>query len=129
MRGRSGFGHGRQRRGWHMLKPTLLFLMHKGATHGYDLLEQLKEYEISEIDPSLVYRAMREMEVEGMVTSTWDEKDTQGPPRRMYNLTPFGDRILQEYLNDLRNTRNHIDRLIDDYEQHMKHGNGDFHNG
>lgn len=117
-------GHGRgrfggQRRGRHMLRPTLLLLMHEGPAHGYDMLDRLDAYGLAGIDPSLIYRALREMEAEGLIISQWEEEQTQGPPRRMYSLTRQGDQVLREHMQDLIATRQHIDRLLDAFDQHM----------
>lgn len=127
MRGRGRYGGGRQRRGRHMLRPTLLFLMHQRPAHGYDLIERLKAFDIHDIDPSLIYRALRDMEAEGWIQSSWEKEETQGPPRRIYTLTREGDQILASYLEDLKRTRERIDHLIQSYEKHMKSGTGDFH--
>ena len=110
-----------------MIRPVLLLLMHEGPAHGYDLLERLKEYEISGIDPSIIYRILREMEDDGLVTSVWEEKESQGPPRRMYSLTSSGDGALRGYLEDLKQNRERIDHLIQQYEKHMQKKDGDFH--
>ena len=126
MHGRRSRGAGR-RRGRNLLRPTLLFLMHQGPAHGYDLLERLRAFGISDIDPSLIYRALRIMEQDGFVRSTWDEEKTQGPPRRMYTLTTAGDEYLQYHIEDLRSIRNRIDQLLDAYSTHMEEGSGDFH--
>jgi len=127
MRGHGHFGGGRQRRGRYMLRPTLLFLMHQGPAHGYDLIDRLKSFGIHDIDPSLIYRALRDMEAEEWVQSSWSKEKTQGPPRRIYTLTTDGNGILTSYLEDLRNTRDRINQLVQSYEQHMKSGTGDFH--
>ena len=127
MRNRGNFGRGRGRRGRHMLRPTLLFLMHQGPAHGYDLTEKLKQYGVQNIDPSLIYRALRDMEEDGYVKSDWDAEKTQGPPRRIYTLTKIGNEALPGYLEDLRSTRDRIDQLIHSYDEHMRHGSGDFH--
>jgi DNA-binding PadR family transcriptional regulator len=110
-----------------MLRPTLLFLMHQGPAHGYELLERLSDFGIHDIDPSLIYRSLRVMEAEGWVRSSWDKEKTQGPPRRIYTLTRAGDENLSSYLEDLRGARDRIDFLIQSYEQHMNKGTGDFH--
>ncbi len=124
--GRRNRGLGR-RRGRNLLRPTLLFLMHQGPAHGYDLLERLRSFGIVDIDPSLIYRALRDMEEEGYIQSTWDEEKTQGPPRRVYTLTSEGDNSLQYHLEDLRTTRNRIDQLLQAYTLHMREGSGQFH--
>jgi len=126
-------GHGRRkrglgrRRGRNLLRPTLLFLMHQGPAHGYDLLDQLRSFGIADIDPSLIYRALRDMEEEGYIQSTWDEEKTQGPPRRVYTLTPEGNNNLQNHLGDLRTIRSRIDQLLQAYTLHMREGSGQFH--
>ena len=124
--GRHKRGLGR-RRGRNLLRPTLLFLMHQGPTHGYDLLDRLRSFGISDIDPSLIYRALRDMEEEGHIQSTWDEEKTQGPPRRVYTLTSDGDEYLQFHLEDLRTIRERIDQLLHAYSRHMQEGSGKFH--
>ncbi len=110
-----------------MLQPTLLLMMHMGPAHGYELMERLKQYGLNEIDPSLIYRALHALEQEELVTSTWDDKDSQGPPRRVYSLTEAGDKTLGLYLGELKETRGRIDQLIQAYERHMREGQGDFH--
>jgi DNA-binding PadR family transcriptional regulator len=101
--------------------------MHEGPAHGYDLLDRLRSFGISDIDPSLIYRALRDMEQNGFIRSTWDEEKTQGPPRRMYTLTTAGDDYLRYHIEDLQSIRNRIDQLLDAYSTHMQEGSGDFH--
>jgi len=125
-----GYGHGRfgrQRRGRHMLRPSLLLILHEGPLHGYELLERLKPFGLEDIDPSLIYRSLRDMEAEGLVRSKWEEENTQGPPRRVYTLADAGDQILREHIRELRTTRQHISRLLDAYENHMASQDGQFH--
>jgi DNA-binding PadR family transcriptional regulator len=110
-----------------MLHSTLLLLLHHGAAHGYTLMEQLGDYGIEGMNPSAVYRALRDMEERGWVTSTWDEERTQGPPRRVYHLTVEGDRALNASIRDLREARRRIGHLVGVYEQHMEEGQGEHH--
>lgn len=127
MRGRGPHRRARRGRGRFILQPALLVMMHIGPAHGYELMERLKEFGVGDIDPSLIYRALHALENEGLVTSTWDEKESQGPPRRVYALTEGGDKELTSYLNELKGTRERIDKLLQAYEQHMRDGKGDFH--
>ena len=127
MRGRGHHRQGRRGRNRHMLQPTLLLMMHLGAAHGYELMERLKQYGPENIDPSLIYRALHSLEEEGLVTSTWDEEKSQGPPRRVYSLTQAGDGMLAQYMDELKITRERIDRLLETYKRHMRNGQGDFH--
>jgi PadR family transcriptional regulator PadR len=98
----------------------LLLLLHQGLSHGYALLEQLEAYGLGHVDPSAVYRALRDMETAGWVTSTWDEKETQGPPRRVYQITEQGDEALAQWIEALKETRQNIDRVLESYGEHMR---------
>ena len=103
-----------------MLESALLLLLHREQAHGYMLLEQLGEFRLGGIDSSVIYRALRDMEAQGWVTSTWDEEQTQGPPRRVYHITDLGDEVLASWIQDLEETRKMIDRLVEAYRVHMQ---------
>jgi PadR family transcriptional regulator PadR len=127
-----GRGHGRRWRGasrWavRFVEPTLLLLLHYGPAHGYTLIEQLHEHGLGDMDPSAVYRALREMEAQGWVVSTWDEEGSQGPPRRVYHLTALGDEMLGRSAQDLQVTRQTIDHILGRYARHMEEDEGDYH--
>jgi PadR family transcriptional regulator PadR len=126
VRGR-GRGRGRGRRAVRMLEPMLLLLLHQGAAHGYTFLERLDEFGLAGLNPSVVYRALRDMEERGWVGSTWDEEETQGPPRRVYHITTEGDEALNLWAQDLREARGRIDHLLGLYDRHMAEGEGGHH--
>jgi len=129
MRGRGGRWRWRgcSRRAVRLLQPTLLLLLHHGPAHGYTLLEQLGEFGLGNLNPSVVYRALRDMEERGWVTSTWEEERTQGPPRRVYRLTESGDEALGLWITDLEETRALLKRLQTAYDSHMEEGEGEHH--
>ena len=124
-RGRGGRGRGR--RAVRTLEPVLLLLLHRGPAHGYTLLEQLSEFGLGDLNSSMVYRALRDMDEKGWVTSTWDEKQAQGPPRRVYRLTTLGDEVLALWTQDLVESRKKIDCLLGAYRRHMEEGEGEYH--
>jgi len=128
MRGhnRHGFGGGR-RRGRNLMRPTLLLLMQQGPAHGYDLSERMGKFGIKDIDPSLIYRALRGMEEDGLVTSAWDEQETQGPPRRVYTLSAEGHKALAYYMDELRMTSAQINQLIETYQRRRPDSEDDLH--
>lgn len=126
-RGQGRGGRGRGRRAVRMLEPVLLLRLHYGPTHGYTLLEQLGEFGLGDLNPSVVYRALRDMEEREWVTSTWDEEQTQGPPRRVYRLTALGDEVLGQHTQELQKARGMIDRLLGAYSRHMEEGKGEYH--
>ena len=127
--GGGGRGRRRGRRAARLMEPVLLLLLHQGLSHGYALLEQMGEYGLSQVDPSAVYRALRDMEERGLVTSNWDEQKTQGPPRRVYRLTATGNEALALWVADLEETRKRIDHVLESYRQHMQQEQADHHQG
>jgi PadR family transcriptional regulator PadR len=124
-----GRGHKWRWRGYsrRLLEPTLLLILHHGPAHGYTMIEQLAAFSLEDTDPSALYRALRDMEERGWVTSFWEEEQTQGPPRRVYQLTELGDEVLSWWTQDARETSRIIDRLLDTYTRHMREGQGDYH--
>ena len=121
---------GRQRRGRRAvrtLEPALLLLLHYGPAHGYTLLAQLREFGLGDLNPSVVYRMLRDMEGRGWVTSTWDEEQTQGPPRRVYAVTVLGDEVLASWVQDLEKSKMRIAHLSEAYYRHMEEGQGAHH--
>ena len=110
------------------VEPCLLLLLHRDQTHGYDLMEGLKEFGFAEnpIDSSVVYRTLRAMEKTGLVTSTWDTTGT-GPPRRVYRVTAEGDRYLARWVADLRETDRVLHSFLEAYDEHIREGVGEHH--
>jgi PadR family transcriptional regulator, regulatory protein PadR len=100
------------------LEPCLLLLLRSDASHGYNLVEQLREFGFAQgfMDISVVYRVLREMEQAGWVTSEWDTAGS-GPPRRVYQVTTDGEEYLHWWITDLRQTRDEIDRFVAMYDQ------------
>ncbi len=111
---------GCSRRAVRFLEPALLSLLHHGPAHGYTLLEKLATFGLEELDPTVVYRALRDMEAQGLVVSNWDHEQTQGPPRRVYRLTALGDEALRHWVTDLEETQQMVDRFLSIYRQHIR---------
>jgi PadR family transcriptional regulator PadR len=115
---RRGRGRGRRRRRvMQFLQPCLLLLLQRSEAHGYALLSELEHFGFKpeQLDPSLVYRALREMEQEGWIQSRWDD-ESQGPPRRVYALDQPGESQLVTWIEELGRTKSEIDRLLDAYK-------------
>jgi PadR family transcriptional regulator PadR len=123
-RGRGGRGGRRLRR---FLEPLLLLRLHHGPAHGYSLLDVLEESGPGRQDPSIVYRILRDMEDLNWVTSTWDEEQTQGPPRRIYELSAAGSEVLTQWAKDLEQSKSRIERFLHAYYKHMKETEGAHH--
>jgi PadR family transcriptional regulator PadR len=87
--GGSGNGHRRaeQPRSW--LQPFLLLALEQWQSHGYELIRRMSAFGFETLDRGSVYRTLRQLEKDGLVTSGWDTSN-DGPARRLYTLTDAG---------------------------------------
>ncbi len=88
-----------------LVEPALLQLLHERSRHGYDLLEHIPTLvgDGAEVDLGNLYRLLRGLEAEGLVSSHWDV-DAPGPARRIYTITAGGARLLEAWATALRST-------------------------
>jgi len=117
-RGNTGPGKGRQRGGRRMLlRPSLLLLLAEKETHGYELYDKLSQFGFDPdcLDSSIIYRDLREMEDQGLISSNWDE-NSKGPRRRVYRIGEDGKQILQDWISKLENHQNRIEIIKDRYQ-------------
>jgi poly-beta-hydroxybutyrate-responsive repressor len=98
------------------LRPCLLLLLREQPAHGYDLLERLRTFGFSGDDPGGLYRALRALERNGLVRSTW-EPSAAGPDRRIYQLTRRGMEQLHESAKALLRTRETVGVFLSRYEE------------
>ncbi len=84
------------------VEPAVLLLLAAEPRHGYDLKERLATLAGGEgADVANLYRLLRQLELEGIVRSSWDTGGS-GPARRVYRLTASGRRLLDEWADELR---------------------------
>ena len=115
-----GRGMGRGRRGQRkmlFLQSCLLVLLHREPGYGYSLMDGLQEFgfEPEYIDISIIYRALRDMQANELVSDSWDD-NSLGPQRRVYTITPQGEEVLAGWIENLRQRRKEIEALEAAYE-------------
>ena len=84
---------------YRFVEPVLLLMLkEKGHSYGYDLCQDLPRYALTDaaIERAALYRTLRQLEMNGYVTSNW-ETDDSGPARRVYALTAEGEHHLQQW--------------------------------
>lgn len=80
-----------------LIEPALLVLLKEKPQHGYTLVDNLTALGLSTPHPSVVYRALHDMEYLQWIHSQWDADASQGPPRRIYALTQQGEIVLRKW--------------------------------
>lgn len=101
------------------LRPCLLLLLAEGASHGYELLEQVSVLGMQKADPGGLYRTLRAMEQEDLVRSWWEHSQS-GPARRTYDLTEEGRDWLHAWAGSLREVHRLLGRYLTRYETYVE---------
>lgn len=94
---------------------VLLLLKQKESSYGYELFGSLQEHVLTdaEIERGTLYRTLRQLEKNGNVTSEW-QTESAGPARRIYRLTPEGERHLEEWAEVLDHVSRSMARFVEE---------------
>lgn len=95
-------------------RPCLLLLLAEAPAHGYELVDRMRPFGFEVNDPASVYKILRQMEGEGLVTSEW-ELSARGPARRVYSLTTDGRDLLDAWSFTLAQNREVLGRFLQRY--------------
>jgi len=81
------------------IQPSILMALLDGKSYGYELLQHIGEYGFLKGDaaPGMIYRHLRQMEDDGLVSSQWDATGS-GPAKRVYAVTPEGREVLEAWV-------------------------------
>ncbi|MGH9122595.1 MAG: PadR family transcriptional regulator [Acidimicrobiales bacterium] len=92
-------------------RACLLIGLSGGASHGYELLDRVRRMGLRSAEAGGLYRCLRAMEADRMVTSWW-EPSQSGPPRRTYALTDIGNAALASAVDELNEVRLLLDGVL-----------------
>jgi PadR family transcriptional regulator, regulatory protein PadR len=93
------------------LVPAVLLLLRDVSSYGYDLMKALTRFGFVMMNPGPLYRMLRQMEKDGLVTSSWDTSG-QGPARRLYSITEAGETYLRRWASSLGRYRRMMDMFF-----------------
>ena len=96
-------------------EPAVLLLLRERPAHGYELLDQLPELTGERVDMGNLYRFLRVLEADGLVSSEWDD-EAPGPSKRVYELSDEGRTLLDEWASALRDAQARTDDFLKRYE-------------
>ncbi|MGQ9758334.1 MAG: PadR family transcriptional regulator [Actinomycetota bacterium] len=100
-----------------LLRPAVLLLLAEKPTHGYELMEKLRDLGMAgSMDPSMVYRLLRMLEASGMAESSLDDTGA-GPARKVYRLTPQGMEMLDMWMSGLEGMLETLQMLRERYQK------------
>lgn len=113
-----------QNKSGRFLEACLLVLLDEKDSHGYSLLDRLKEFnfEPDGVNISIIYRNLKSMEDRGFVESEWVEGD-QGPNKKIYKLTEEGRTAASKWIELLKFRKAQLQLIIDKYEKNSREAN------
>jgi PadR family transcriptional regulator PadR len=78
--------------------------------YGYTLRKALADDGLT-IDEGTLYPLLRRLETQGLLVSQWREEDKRN--KRFYRLSPAGEQILNQLLNEWKNINASLDRILE----------------
>jgi PadR family transcriptional regulator PadR len=90
-------------------KCILLIVKRENSIYGYDLIKKIGVF-FPEANESTFYSILRRLEKREAIISTV-EKSTEGPPRKYFSITAYGEEELQELINEW----NELKRIMESF--------------
>jgi len=94
--------------------PFILLLLSKVSLHGYELSQRLEAFGFKTLDQGNLYRLLRQLEKDELVSSEWDTTGS-GPAKRRYSITKAGVTYLKGYANQLETYQSLLDQFFKMY--------------
>ncbi|HEU5218055.1 MAG TPA: PadR family transcriptional regulator [Gemmatimonadales bacterium] len=93
---------------------AILLALAEEPKHGYGLMRELQESPVEQwlLGPATLYRTLKQMQEDGLITSTeGPAEESGGPPRRYYALSGFGRRVTAAEATRMRGLVARAERL------------------
>jgi len=99
--------------------PFILLLLSKFSLHGYELSQKLETFGFKTLDQGNLYRMLRQLEKDKLVSSEWDTTGS-GPAKRRYSITKAGITYLKGYANQLETYQSILDQFFKMYSSFLE---------
>ncbi|WP_404330972.1 poly-beta-hydroxybutyrate-responsive repressor [Mesobacillus maritimus] len=99
--------------------PFILLLLSRVSLHGYELSQKLQAFGFKSIDQGNLYRLLRKLEADELVSSEWDTSGN-GPAKRKYSITKAGITYLKGYANQLETYQAMLDQFFSMYSSFLE---------
>jgi PadR family transcriptional regulator, regulatory protein PadR len=99
--------------------PFILLLLSRVSLHGYELSQKLQAFGFKSIDQGNLYRLLRKLEADELVSSEWDTTGN-GPAKRKYSITKAGITYLKGYANQLETYQAMLDQFFSMYSSFLE---------
>jgi len=93
---------------------VVLLMLRQWSSYGYELMEKMAAFGLTAMNAGTFYRTLRQMEKDGMVSSSWDTSEA-GPARRVYSITEAGEAYLKFWAESLDQYQKMMDNFFQLY--------------
>ena len=100
------------------IQSSILMALKIRSSYGYELIKGISQFGFVEghAPPGMIYRHLRDLEENGLVSSEWQTEGT-GPAKRVYHLTPEGSEVLDFWIEFMKNQ---VEKLLNFIEIYHK---------
>jgi PadR family transcriptional regulator PadR len=95
--------------------PAILLLLSEHPGYGYGLVPRLREFHFGHVDRPAVYRALSQLEQDGLVEAS-AQSPTAGTARRVYAVTPLGERVLRVWMGVIKEEHDYLGQALRRYQ-------------
>lgn len=105
----------------HLSSDSLLLGLLPEASYGYELIRNIQRFGFVEghAPPGMIYRHLRQLEQDGLVSSEWLTEGA-GPAKRMYHITEEGKGVLAAWIDYMQRQAKNLTGFIQIYEKLLK---------
>jgi poly-beta-hydroxybutyrate-responsive repressor len=110
-------GHPGSRKTERYIQPSLLLALKTKPSYGYELIQEISQFGFVEgqVPPGMIYRHLRDLEENGLVSSAWDTGGG-GPARRVYQITGEGIEVLGFWIGYMKQQAERLLKFVDRYQ-------------
>ena len=90
----------------------VLALLRDEARYGFDLVRALGEVDGMVMPEGTIYPLLSRLRRDGLVETEWRESPS-GPPRRYYQLSAAGQKVLEEFIHQWDRYSDAVDRVLE----------------
>jgi len=95
--------------------PAILLLLSERPGYGYGLMPRLQEFNFGHVDRPAVYRALAQLERDGLVEAS-SQNPKAGKARRVYRITPLGERVLRVWMGVVKEEHGCLGEVLRRYQ-------------
>lgn len=103
------------------IQPSILMGLYLKPSYGYELIQDIQKFGFlkGQAPPGMIYRHLRQLEEDGLISSEWNTEGT-GPAKRIYHLTPEGEEMLSVWIEYMERQAGILSNFIENYKKTQK---------